>query len=116
MGKESGAGLTDCQFCFAAIYESECERLNWLDAHSTNYWAKGRVTELNDSIYSLRWSRPGEQWRCWMKNQYIGDIGDYGKYGMLRSLAMNGIKIGVNWYLCPNDNRTDGKSHRVSFG
>lgn len=43
-----------------------------------------------------------------MKNQYIGDIGDYGKYGMLRSLVLNGIKIGVNWYLCPDDNRTDG--------
>ncbi len=43
-----------------------------------------------------------------MKNQYIGDIGDYGKYGMLRSLASSGIKIGVNWYLCPDDGRTDG--------
>lgn len=43
-----------------------------------------------------------------MKNQYIGDIGDYGKYGLLRSLALNGIKIGLNWYLCPDDNRTDG--------
>ena len=43
-----------------------------------------------------------------MKNQYIGDIGDYGKYGMLRSLASGGVKIGVNWYLCPDDGRTDG--------
>lgn len=43
-----------------------------------------------------------------MKNQYIGDIGDYGKYGLLRSLASRGIRIGVNWYLCPDDGRTDG--------
>lgn len=43
-----------------------------------------------------------------MKNQYIGDIGDYGKYGMLRFFASLGIRIGVNWYLCPNDGRPDG--------
>ena len=44
-----------------------------------------------------------------MKNQYVGDIGDYGKYGMLRYLAGEGIKIGVNWYLTPNDETNDGK-------
>ena len=38
-----------------------------------------------------------------MKNQYVGDIGDYGKYGLLRFLAEHGIKIGVNWYLTKND-------------
>ena len=31
-----------------------------------------------------------------MKNQYIGDIGDYGKYGLLRFLAQRGFRIGVN--------------------
>ena len=44
-----------------------------------------------------------------MKNQYVGDIGDYGKYGMLRFLAEHGIKIGVNWYLTKNDGSKDGK-------
>ena len=44
-----------------------------------------------------------------MKNQYVGDIGDYGKYGLLRFLADYGIKIGVNWYLTENDGSTDGK-------
>ena len=44
-----------------------------------------------------------------MKNQYVGDIGDYGKYGLLRFLASNGIKIGVNWYLTEDDGSTDGK-------
>lgn len=38
-----------------------------------------------------------------MKNQYVGDIGDYGKYGLLRFLASYGIKIGVNWFLTEND-------------
>lgn len=38
-----------------------------------------------------------------MKNQYVGDIGDYGKYGLLRYLAHRGIRIGVNWYLTEDD-------------
>lgn len=46
----NGAGLTRCQFYFAAIYESECKWLTWLDARSTNNWAKGRVTELVSGI------------------------------------------------------------------
>jgi hypothetical protein len=44
-----------------------------------------------------------------MKNQYTGDIGDYGKYGMLRYLEKNGITIGINWYLTENDGSNDGK-------
>ena len=43
-----------------------------------------------------------------MKNQYVGDIGDYGKYSLLRFLALHGIKIGINWYLTDNDNTSDG--------
>ena len=37
-----------------------------------------------------------------MKNQYFGDIGDYGKYALLRTFAQNGITIAVNWYLTDN--------------
>jgi hypothetical protein len=44
-----------------------------------------------------------------LKNQYVGDIGDYGKYGLLRFLANHGICIGVNWYLTENDESADGK-------
>ena len=44
-----------------------------------------------------------------MKNQYVGDIGDYGKYGLLRFLANQGIRIGINWYLTEDDGSTDGK-------
>ena len=43
-----------------------------------------------------------------MKNQYVGDIGDYGKYSLLRFLALQGTRIGVNWYLTDNDESTDG--------
>ncbi len=44
------AGLSNCQFYFGIIYESECAWLNWLDARSTNNWAKGRVTELDSGL------------------------------------------------------------------
>ena len=45
-----------------------------------------------------------------MKNQYFGDVGDYGKYGLLRTFAQNGISIAVNWYLTDNVSDTDGSS------
>ena len=45
-----------------------------------------------------------------MKNQYFGDVNDYRKYGLLRTLANYGqLKIGVCWMLTADDGRTDGK-------
>lgn len=44
-----------------------------------------------------------------MKNQYVGDIGDFGKYSLLRAFSDVGIKVGVNWYLTENDGSNDGK-------
>ncbi|HWR22271.1 MAG TPA: hypothetical protein VN366_02240 [Feifaniaceae bacterium] len=44
-----------------------------------------------------------------MKNQYVGDIGDYGKLGLLRILQNAGFQVGVNWYLTPDDNSRDGR-------
>ena len=43
-----------------------------------------------------------------MKNQYFADVGDYGKYGLLRFIAECGVKIAVNWYLTPKDHSNDG--------
>ncbi len=47
-----------------------------------------------------------------MKNQYVADIGDYGKYSLLRAFLSAGVKVGVNWYLTENDGSTDGKFRR----
>ena len=45
-----------------------------------------------------------------MQDRYTGDIGDYGKLGMLRHLAAAGLRVGVNWYRTPNeDHNEDGK-------
>ena len=43
-----------------------------------------------------------------MKNQYFGDIGDYGKYLLLRHLTGAGIKLGINWYLTKDDSTGHG--------
>ncbi|MBT1070173.1 hypothetical protein [Pelotalea chapellei] len=48
-----------------------------------------------------------------MKNQYVADINDYRKYGLLRILSGSGkIRTGVCWMLTPNDDRTDGQFTR----
>lgn len=45
-----------------------------------------------------------------MQNRYTGDIGDFGKLGLLRSLQASGLSIGVNWYLVPDETHTnDGR-------
>jgi hypothetical protein len=45
-----------------------------------------------------------------MQNRYAGDVGDFGKLGLLRSLAKSGLNVGVNWYLVSaNEDNGDGK-------
>lgn len=44
-----------------------------------------------------------------MKNQYVGDINDFRKYGLIRSLLSGGaLTCGVFWMLTENDTRNDG--------
>ena len=33
-----------------------------------------------------------------MQDRYAGDIGDFGKFGLLQALSGEGFRIGVNWY------------------
>lgn len=40
-----------------------------------------------------------------MQDRYTGDIGDFGKLGLLRQLASTGLSIGINWY------RTSDETH-----
>lgn len=46
-----------------------------------------------------------------MQNRYAGDAGDFGKIGLLRVLAKSGLKIGVNWYLVPDEIHNDDGKH-----
>lgn len=42
-----------------------------------------------------------------MQDRYVGDIGDYAKYSLLRALS-KGYKLGVSWYLFPDEDSGDG--------
>jgi hypothetical protein len=45
-----------------------------------------------------------------MQNMYVGDIGDYGKYGLLRAIMPSVSKLGIVWYLVADENHlNDGK-------
>ena len=46
-----------------------------------------------------------------MQDRYSGDVGDFGKFGLLRHLVNDtAYCLGINWYLFPNEKRNeDGK-------
>lgn len=47
-----------------------------------------------------------------MRHPYVGDVGDYGKYGLLRVVGENpgGLRLGVVWYLTDaQEHNNDGK-------
>ena len=46
-----------------------------------------------------------------MHNRYTGDIGDFGKFGLLRQLSHTGLSIGVNWYLTPDETHNGDGRH-----
>ena len=49
-----------------------------------------------------------------MQDRYVGDIGDFGKYGLLKALCQNDMSLGVVWYLVPNESHTNDGKH-VSY-
>lgn len=46
-----------------------------------------------------------------MQDRYTGDIGDFGKLGLLRQLASAGLSVGVNWYRTPNETHNGDGLH-----
>ena len=52
-----------------------------------------------------------------MQNRYVGDAGDFGKYGLLRTICgyrdnneQPDLSLGIAWYLCPDEaHNADGK-------
>ena len=45
-----------------------------------------------------------------MQDRYTGDIGDFGKLGLLRQLSTR-LSIGVNWYLSPDESHNGDGRH-----
>lgn len=52
-----------------------------------------------------------------MQNRYFGDVGDFGKYGLLRALcgihpaAEPSLSLGIAWYLHPGSGLSDDARH-----
>ncbi len=50
-----------------------------------------------------------------MQDRYTGDVGDYGKYGLLRALYSDAdkaaLRLGVVWYLVPGESHNDDGKH-----
>lgn len=44
-----------------------------------------------------------------MQNRYVGDIGDFAKYGLLWALSPQ-KRLGVAWYLYPDEVRPPGSN------
>jgi len=44
-----------------------------------------------------------------MKDQYFGDINDYRKYALLRTLCEDDTTVAMCWMLTPDDSRRDGR-------
>lgn len=42
---------------------------------------------------------------------YVGDIGDYGKYGLLRAIMPAISKLGIVWYMVPNESHLNDGRH-----
>ncbi len=46
-----------------------------------------------------------------MQDRYAGDLGDYGKLGLLRALAASGLRVGLAWYLVPDEHHNGDGRH-----
>ena len=50
-----------------------------------------------------------------MQHRYFGDVGDFGKYGLLRTLCgvheQPRLKLGIVWYLFPDESHNEDGKH-----
>lgn len=49
-----------------------------------------------------------------MHNRYVGDVGDYGKFALLRQLTgdpRQPLRLGIHWYLFPNEMHNGDGGH-----
>lgn len=46
-----------------------------------------------------------------MQDRYAGDVGDFGKFGMLRCMEKLGLKVGINWYLVGDESHNNDGKH-----
>ena len=51
-----------------------------------------------------------------VRNSYVGDIGDFGKYGLLKALAGEDLRLGVVWYLNEDEEKAKGDGGLTRYG
>lgn len=53
-----------------------------------------------------------------MQDRYAGDIGDYGKFGLLKALQAEGFRLGINWYMATppteREKKNEDGKHRIA--
>lgn len=49
-----------------------------------------------------------------MQDRYAGDVGDFGKFGLLKSITSANLKLGINWYLTDNENHNEDGKHKTN--
>jgi len=49
-----------------------------------------------------------------MQDRYVGDVGDFVKYGLIRALNDAGLSVGLAWYRVPDESHNDDGRH-VSY-
>ena len=49
-----------------------------------------------------------------MQDRYAGDVGDFGKFGLLKAITSTNLKLGINWYLTENENHNDDGKHMTN--
>jgi hypothetical protein len=71
--------------------ENESRAVHIRGLHSEGRQTKGRVSSVQD--------------------RYTGDVGDFGKYGLLKALCGGDLSLGVVWYLVPDEDRPGDGAH-----
>lgn len=53
-----------------------------------------------------------------MQDKYVGDIGDFGKYGLLNEIfcqARRKIRLGINWYYVTRNETANSDGHHIAY-
>lgn len=51
-----------------------------------------------------------------MQDRYAGDIGDFGKFGFLKFVEYEGLKVGVNWYPTEPVTKKESRNNDGKYG
>ena len=53
-----------------------------------------------------------------MKDRYTGDVGDFGKYGLLNEIykiSDEKVRLGLNWYYVTREERKTGDGRHIDY-